>query len=297
VTLMEDLKEKIQNDGELEQASYDKYACWCEETLARKAADITAAKESIEALQKEIEKLKGELATHKVEIAQLKKNIAANIESQREATEVREKERAGYEEDKNENEQCMGALEAAIKVLHGAGTTKKAALVATMQEAQILSVVAGVKSLLRNPLASKRVSSDDMLLVEKFVSRPEDFIGGATAGAPVEPLDGGAVHPVQMKQGVFYPNELGGFLSALQVDRQDTPNPYGDYAPQSDRITGILKSMYDSFVTDLESANQEESDAQKDYEEFKQVKEQDLKTLQATLIEQNSNNGEDNKSV
>jgi len=283
VKLMGELKDKIRQDGEDEQASYDKYACWCEETLGKKAADISTAKEAIDALQTEIEKLKGELATHNADIAQLKKDIAANVESQREATEVRDKEREGYEDDKNENEQCMGALEAAIKVLTGAGTVKKANLLATMQEAQLLSVVAGVRGLLAKPAVTKFVSSDDMQLVEKFVGHPEDFLRGRGGGlANAAHTGSGAVQPVSLGGGVLYPNELGGFLAAVQVGN----NPFGDYAPQSDRISGILKGMYDTFARDIEKNNVEEADKQKAFEELMKTKQAEMDALQTTLDQQ-----------
>lgn len=38
VKLIADLKAKVLVDGEKEQKSFDKYACWCEKTLERKAA-------------------------------------------------------------------------------------------------------------------------------------------------------------------------------------------------------------------------------------------------------------------
>mmetsp|Transcript_30924 Transcript_30924/g.70007 ORF Transcript_30924/g.70007 Transcript_30924/m.70007 type:complete len:761 (-) Transcript_30924:111-2393(-) len=283
VQLCTELKEKIENDGKTEQGSYDKYACWCEESLGKKANDISKAKETIEQLQTEIVKLKGEQATHVVNVAQLKKDIAANVESQREATEVRDKERADYEDDKTQNEQCMGALEAAINVLHGAGTGKKANLLATMQEAQLLSVVSGVGALLRNPAVTKSVSSEDLQLVEKFVGRPEDFVGASSRGLPTG-THGGVVQPVSLTPGVFYPTELGGFLSAIQVGQ--TPNPYGDYAPKSDRISGILKTMYDTFARDLERNNVEEADKQKAFEELMKTKIAEMQTLQSTLDQQ-----------
>merc|ERR1712048_1208998 len=94
------------------------------------------------------------------EIAQLKKDIAANLEAQKEATEMRNKENGDFEREKNENEQCTGALEAAIKVLTGAGTGKKGFL-ETMQEAQLLSVVSGVRSVLHMPTASNSMSASD----------------------------------------------------------------------------------------------------------------------------------------
>merc|ERR1719269_165509 len=104
VTLLNELEARIQGDGKNEQQSYDKTACWCEETLARKAKDIDDAKVKIDELQTLIEKLEGEVATHGAEVAQLKKDIAANQAAQKEATEVRQSGNAEYEATKTESE-------------------------------------------------------------------------------------------------------------------------------------------------------------------------------------------------
>merc|ERR1719440_1198863 len=76
VTLIEELAAKVEADGKEEQQSYDKYACWCESTLLRKAADISTSKETISDLANLIVKLKGEIATHGGEIEDLDKQIA-----------------------------------------------------------------------------------------------------------------------------------------------------------------------------------------------------------------------------
>jgi len=47
VKLIADLKARVVSDGKAEQVSYDKYACWCENTLERKSADISSAKDLI----------------------------------------------------------------------------------------------------------------------------------------------------------------------------------------------------------------------------------------------------------
>ncbi|CAK0808108.1 unnamed protein product [Prorocentrum cordatum] len=263
VQLCTELKEKIENDGKTEQGSYDKYACWCEESLGKKANDISKAKETIEQLQTEIVKLKGEQATHVVNVAQLKKDIAAAIESQKEATAIREKESEAYHEEKDESEQCIGALEAAIRVLAGAGAGKPKQL-ETLQEARLLSVVAGVRGLLRQSAVARSVSSEDLGVVRHFVERPEDFVG-----------------------------ESMGSLSAAQVAN----NPYGDYAPQSTRITGILKGMYDTFTGGLERANAEEATKQKAFEELMATKKSELQSLEATLEQQTMYDAEKTKGL
>jgi len=251
VQLLTGMKARIEADGQIEQSSYDKYACWCESTLARKAKDISEAKAKIEELQALVIKLKAEIASHGAEIKQLEKDIAQNIEAQGEAKAVRDNEFEDYNGEKTENEQCIGALEAAVKALAGAGAGKF--LETGLKEAQLLSVVAGVRSVLEKPSASRSLSDGDMKMVQHFVERPDDF-------SP----------------------RRGATLSAAQVGN----NPFGDYAPQSTQIQGILKGMYDTFVGDTEKANAKEADAQKAFEELMATKLRELETLEATLKQQ-----------
>jgi len=263
VALITELKAKVEADGRKEQQSYDKYACWCENTLARKAKAITDAKDLIEKLQKTILKLEGDLGAHSAEIAQLKKDIAQNLEAQKEATEVRNKENNEYENSKTENEQCIGALEAAIKVLTGAGTGKKGFL-ETMQEAQLLSVVDGVRGVLGKGPVVDTLSSSDLDVIQKFIKAPENFVGGRA-----------------------------GVMSAAQI----AANPFGDYAPQSTQIQGILKGMYDAFTADLEKDNAEEADKQKAFEELMATKKQEQETLEATLEKQEHDSAKKTKEL
>merc|ERR1719408_516831 len=54
-------------------------------------------------------------------------------------------------------------------------------------------------------------------------------------------------------------------------------NPFGDYAPKSGQIQGILKEMYDEYARDLERGSGEEAMAQKSYLKLKETKETELK--------------------
>jgi DNA repair exonuclease SbcCD ATPase subunit len=252
VELIGDLQKQVEKDGAEEQASFDTYACWCEKTLARKASDISAAKELITETDILIKKLEGEIASHGAEIAQLNKDIAANLESQKEATAMREKEHENYASERTESEQCIGALEAAITVLTGSGT-KKGFLDTSSHAAQLMSVAASVRSVFRNKNVLHSISEKDLDLVRTFVDKPEDFM---------------AHHPVS--------------LSATQVGH----NPFGDYAPQSTQIQGILKGMYDSFSADLEKDNAAEASSEKSFQELMATKKQEQETLELTLQKQ-----------
>merc|ERR1719201_1499361 len=153
-------------------------------------------------------------------------------------------------------------MEAAIKVLTGAGA-KKAGFLETLHEAELYSVMSGVKTALKHKVAQS-FSENEMEVMKHFVSKPDDFVGRRSKT-----------------------------MSAAQVGQ----NPFGDYAPQSTQIQGILKGMYDAFTADLEKDNAEEAEAQKSFEEIMATKKQELATLEATLQKQETDKAAKTKKL
>jgi len=82
-------------------------------------------------------------------------------------------------------------------------------------------------------------------------------------------------------------------LSAMQIAN----NPFGDYAPQSTQIQGILKGMYDAFTASLEKANAEEAEQQKAFEELMATLKKEQATLELTLEKETLDKAEKNKKV
>merc|ERR1719316_2217190 len=77
-------------------------------------------------------------------------------------------------------------------------------------------------------------------------------------------------------------------MSAMQI----AANPFGDYAPQSGAISGVLKGLYDSMAAELEKANVEESKKQEAYEDLSVTKKKELAALEVTLEKQEVDSGE-----
>jgi len=264
--LLNELKSRIEGDGKAEQQSYDKNACWCEDTLARKAKDMSNAKVKIEELSTLILKLEGETATHQAEMAQLEKDVASNQQSQNEATGARDKANAEYIAVKTESEQALGALAAATEALSGAGEGKKGSFrQKSMQEAQLLSVSAGVREVLAMSASAHTMSDEDFQVVNHFVTSPTDFLNGHSSTV----------------------------LSAAQMAQ----NPFGDYAPKSGQIQGILKSMHDAFTDSLAKAIADEEEAVKSHTELMATKKQEFKTLTASLEKHTGDNAEKVKTL
>merc|ERR1719388_465264 len=64
------------------------------------------------------------------------------------------------------------------------------------------------------------------------------------------------------------------------------------YSPASSTIMGILKDMYDTFVKNLESETDVESEAQKNFEDLMAVKTKEHASLSAELKQRTSEKAE-----
>lgn len=272
VELLEDLKAKVEKDGEKEQALYDKYACWCEETLLEKSKAIDDGTALIQKLTQEILALRGKIEELGVTSRQLEQEVVEAKDGINSAKEIREKEREEYITERKEAEQCIGALEAAIKVLAGAGT-KKESLLTTIQQAEIISTVADLQSVIKKVPASFKLSKDNMETIRSFVADPSKFLHG------------------------FNGAQLHSELSMTSFDASDGKGPFGDYAPASGQIQGILKGMYDSFTGNLEKANEGEATKQKNYKGLMKTKEEEADALEASLDMQKMEKADANKAL
>merc|ERR1719440_1545094 len=119
VNLLQTMKEQITNDGKAEQQIYDKYACWCEKTSARKAEHIVQGGADLRALGQRILKLKGTVATRTAEIAELTANIKDNEAEQEDMNAIRQKQNGAWQAESEETKQALAALQQAITVLAG----------------------------------------------------------------------------------------------------------------------------------------------------------------------------------
>merc|ERR1719253_1916381 len=98
-----------------------------------------------------------------------------------------------------------------------------------------------------------------------------------------------------MKHFITKPEDF--VKSKGMIAAQTGQNPFGDYAPQSSQITGILQGMYDAMTADLEKDNADEADAQKSFEELMATKKQEQATLTATLQKQERDSASKGKQL
>jgi hypothetical protein len=172
VGLIEEMKTKIEADGELEQAVFDKYACWCEETTARKSYNIGFAMEEIRRLGTLVLKQKGTVSVKDYEMSVLNKQITENQDAQRQATTIRQKENTGFNAKKQEMETTIGSLEKGIMVLSGAGTHTASLL---EQKATLGAMSQNIKKAVQQLPSDAVVTPRRMRMIQEFLQDPAEF--------------------------------------------------------------------------------------------------------------------------
>jgi predicted nucleic acid-binding Zn-ribbon protein len=195
VELIEGLKSKIVADGAAEQEIYDKYACWCEKTTARKAKAIEDAKVLIEELSKSILELNGRLGTYSAEIAKLSKDVKDTTESIATAEEMRAKDHEEYIKKKGDLERALVNVKKAIDVLSG-GTS---GFTPAMVETRMLTVEAGVRAALHSYSSVSDKSATDLSAIKSFLSNPQ----GAMVQTKANPALGTYAPKSDVIQGIL----------------------------------------------------------------------------------------------
>merc|ERR1719454_351801 len=93
-----------------EKESFEKYADWCKETIKTANTEIDEARKIIAEQTAIVEKMSGKAGAALAEVEYLKKSIIENGDSQKQAETVRSKERAKYEEAKEDFDEGIKAM-------------------------------------------------------------------------------------------------------------------------------------------------------------------------------------------
>lgn len=236
VQLITELKAKIQADGANEEKIYNKFACWCETTTQRKANAIDNGKTEIGTTTTTILRLKSVVQETTNEITGLQAQITEATESMKSLTEVREKENSDWQANKKEMEIALNSLNNAINTLSGAGSGGDLGL---------LSVAVGVREAVMHANKLSPMSPKASSIIRSFLENP--------AAEEPEVPETLAADATDEEKKAFY------MAQAAEAKQS--------YSPQSATIQGILKDMYETFATNLQDANQEESDKMKEFDD------------------------------
>merc|ERR1719327_335642 len=119
LTLLEDLKTQVTEEGKAEAETYDKFACFCKDKSNAKVDSIATRESDIETLTADLEQLKAEKVELKADIKKLNEDLATFEADLKKMTEIRDQEHAIYETEHADATAAVSALSSAIGHIEG----------------------------------------------------------------------------------------------------------------------------------------------------------------------------------
>lgn len=248
VGFLKKLGTSIESRGLVEQNIYDTFACGVQEQLDDLVESITLGEKEMKRLSALILELSSEIGTNTAKVQNLEEDIREGDEAQKAADEMRKKENEDYVAEVEDKNSCIMALQAALNVFKNTGEGG-----GFLQQARVMSVVGGVRRVLANAAVVQTLSDADRSALQHFVQSPGDT-----------------------------PNLGSAAMSAVQVDQEQMPS--SDYAPEKDRILGILETLLHTFKEDMEQLKDKEQYAVAEHQNMTEVRQREL-THQRTSLE------------
>jgi hypothetical protein len=142
LTLLEDLKTQVTEEGKAEAETYDKFACFCKDKSNAKVDSIATRESDISTLTADLEQLKAEKVELKADIKKLNEDLATFEADLKTMTEIRDQEHAVYETEHADATAAVSALSSAIGHIEGSKSLLevKAEVQKSLQLADALSI-------------------------------------------------------------------------------------------------------------------------------------------------------------
>jgi len=229
--MQKDLAEGLKQDEE----AYDHLACWCETNKKQKEQSVMDAQRRIEDLEAQVERSAADKSSLQVVLKDMQADIAEDERSLKEATAMRKKEAAEFQEAEKDLIVGIQQIRGAITVLAKHHAEPKAMLQQGLDEASDSTAAAAAAAALRPLLPGLR----------KIVHEHASLL------TSLSPEEKEVITSFMRAQPDIFEKDVAAFLQQRL--------PFRSYAPQSGQVFGILKQMEQDFEGNLSDSQKEET--------------------------------------
>jgi len=268
ITMMKELQTQVNSEGEDEAQMYNKFACFCKDTMKEKAEAIQDGEDSKDSLTADIGGLQSRREELDGEIKAAEQVITDTKKAMDEAQETRDTELKQYEADDADLRAALDALRGAIKELKAAKTF-------------VNSEFEGFLQTKRQALGAKVQST--LLLAEALGFAPEAVKRAAAFFQEGPPSDPAPQIPTEA-----YSFKSGSIIETLE----DLQTKFTDKKTEVDKAEVTAASEHDKYMQDqdfiVKTKEKEVEDAQKEKAEAQEgiaVKSNELTTVAAVLLD------------
>jgi len=266
VVLLKQMKKEIEADAEEDQASYDKYMCWCQTTMKGLEEGITTSSSTIKKLEAYLVEAAGLAAELHIKLTTYKEEEKpSDEEALNTASSQREKDKAAFDKEAADLKAAIDALREAIAVLSKVQLLQKQGLPPSAITKQVRPALLQLDRLARREGSPFEKFRDVM---QKDLFDALNSLGG-DASSKAGFLEKDALLPwekTEEQKGMeANPNALEGNAAGAK-----------SYNSRSGQILGILKEMLDEFLTDLAQIQKAELEALVSFQKLKGAKSKEL---------------------
>merc|ERR1719482_2685070 len=171
INLLKDMLKQLEKESDQDQDIYEKFGCWCVTYEKEKTKAIADGQSRITALTASVEALAADSATLNAEISNLQGELAKDTNALGEATALRGKQLAEFNQEEKDSLVSINSLKSAVIALskaHGGS------LLQTTDEEQ-LNIQLSVKEVLRKhqSMFAESITPKQRKSLESFISMAE----------------------------------------------------------------------------------------------------------------------------
>eukprot|EP00933_Yihiella_yeosuensis_P021856 TRINITY_DN1724_c0_g2_i3.p1 TRINITY_DN1724_c0_g2~~TRINITY_DN1724_c0_g2_i3.p1 ORF type:complete len:683 (+),score=257.96 TRINITY_DN1724_c0_g2_i3:123-2171(+) len=248
ILYIKELEEETKADMKKEKESYEAYKGWCKSTITTANEEIAEAKKIIAEQTAIVEKMSGKAGAALAEVEYLKKSIIENGDSQKQAETVRSKERAKYEEAKEDFDEGIKAMKDMMASLLEPENASGASFLSTGSgsNSKVARVRNAASRFLKFPALANRLSLSEAKSLSGFVEGKlglaQVHVGQSLLDAPDSNL-GGVVNIIQQT--------IEDYEHDLEVAVKDEDGKLANHAKLMKSLTDEMVSMKETLAEQM----------------------------------------------
>jgi len=277
VKLLQGMLDKSKADGDEMRTLYGKYKCYCDTNESDKKESIESLGKQIALLGSQIEELQAKTGGLSKEVGQLDADMAANKQAQDDASALRGKEKAAFDELKADSDQAIDQMNQAVTTLSEVGADQTLAAAGADHDQMMVGFKGSLVSLrktIKQALisASAFSSTKQVKTVESFLQGP--FTGTYTAAS------GEVVGILKNMRDTFKAN-----LAAAIIAEGKALEAHGKFMKIKEQEFDEMKASYDE-KQGLLGDDDEQLAAKKDQKTVAETQKADDESFLESLVEQ-----------
>jgi len=267
VSLLQDMLDKSKEDGTNDRTLYAKFKCFCDTTTEAKKTAIANEEDQIETLEALLAAKRAHNSELSQDVAKLQASMDDNEAARDEATTLRNSENTSFKKEKKDLETGISQLDRAIDILSAVGADQTVSGDSTSEKLLAADATAAAKG----------------AFMEKKGNVHKGHIN-------LKGLD------TDMKEAL---RAASVFLSGSQRKKVTAfmQGPTANYNSQSGEIVGVIKSMSDTFKSNLASAITAEDKAQSEYDALMAVKQSEFDEMEKAHTDKKKTIGDNSGTI